>query len=201
VTAESFAPLPVGSRLRYVHHSAGSLGTGEGRMQVTVGRTTWQGRPALALTRSASATDVQDPTNRRLLAVLDGAGHPAAIYQPPLGIQLPLSVGKTWVAKTQVVRPGSGRSLPMSLQYTVHSVERLTVPAGTFTAWRVHAAEPNGDMLRVWLRTGDGLELRRSYRRAPSHAMGAGAREVELEAIELPAKAAAGASRPAAARR
>ena len=184
---ERFVALPSGTRLSYLRHDVGSYGRGETRMDVTVGDSTWRGRRAIAFTRAQSTTDLQEPETHKLLAVMNPNGQAVVTYNPPIGYDLPLTIGKSWTTRSEATTAGSPQVTPIEVRYTVQTQETITVPAGTFKAWRLHLADLNaGDEQRVWIAMDTGLALKRSYRRTSSHAQGIGAREIELVSIETP---------------
>jgi hypothetical protein len=76
-------------------------------------------------------------------------------FEPPYPrFMFPLTIGKTWTVETRSrvsPQPGTG-TLVQSVSATVRRWERITVPAGVFTALRVDAAINwrNTDFASVW---------------------------------------------------
>lgn len=177
--ADHFNVPPPGTTLTYQLRNSGSFGAGDSRMVMTVGETTWQGKRAVTYAREKSTTDVQDYVTHKMLATLGPDGKPAMTYDPPFGYALPFEIGKSWVGKTTVNVAG-GKAIPFEARSTIEAYESVTVPAGTFKAWRIRIVNANGEEQVVWTSTDDGFAVKRSFTRPVSHPEGAGTREVEL---------------------
>jgi hypothetical protein len=70
-------------------------------------------------------------------------------YDPPLGYDFPLEVGKTWTQDLMLTVGGSA-PIPMKAQWKVEAYEDVTVPAGTFKAWRVVFTDNFGYKQTTW---------------------------------------------------
>jgi hypothetical protein len=182
----AFTPLPVGTRLTYLRRDVGSFGNGETRLQVTVGEMNLRGKRVVKFERLNGTTDLQEPDTGKLIAVLDASGQPAIVYDPPLGYETPLAVGKRWTSQSKATTLATRQSTAIEVRYQVQDLDEITVQAGTFRAWRLQLVDHTGDEQRVWISTDTGLALRRSFRRPATHPQGAGARDIELIARELP---------------
>ena len=71
-----------------------------------------------------------------MFMVLGPGDRPLMRYDPPLGYDFPLEVGKTWTQDITLTVGGTTK-VPMKANWTVEADEDVTVPAGTFKAWRV----------------------------------------------------------------
>ena len=184
--ADHFSVPAAGTTLIYKQRNSGSFGAGDATTVMKVGETTWQGRRAVTYAREKSTTDVQDMATHKMLATLGPDGKTAMTYDPPFGYELPFMVGKSWIGKTSVNVAATGKVMVVETRSTIEAYEDVTVPAGTFKAWRIRMVNVNGEEQVIWTSTADGHAVKRSFVRPASHPEGAGTREVELVSRTLP---------------
>jgi len=95
-------------------------------------------------------------------------------FQPPYPrFMFPLAIGKTWSVETRSrvsPEPGTG-TLVQSVSATVRGWERITVPAGVFTALRIDAAVNwrNTDFASVWGNSAESFWYATNVRNAVLH--------------------------------
>jgi hypothetical protein len=68
---------------------------------------------------------------------------------------------------------------------TVEAFEEVTVPAGTFKAFRVRASNNMGEQSVNWLSPELGLFVKGRTERTAEHPAGAGVREMELKTVDV----------------
>lgn len=120
-----------------------------------------------------------------VFATLDAAGRPAMRYEPPLGYDWPLVVGKRWVQHIQLT-VGANTRVPMKATWTVEAYEDVTVPAGTFKAWRVVMTDNFGFKQTTWSVPEQlGVYARRVSERPATHPQGGAGTQV-LELLSVP---------------
>jgi hypothetical protein len=120
-----------------------------------------------------------------VFVLLDAAGRPAMRYEPPLGYDWPLAVGKSWVQDIQLT-VGANTRVPMKASWTVEAYEDVTVPAGTFKAWRVVMTDNFGFKQTTWSVPEQlGVYARRVSERPASHPQGGAGTQV-LELLSVP---------------
>lgn len=178
--ADRFVAPADGTRLTYERRDSGSYGSGEGRVEVVVRERLWLGRPALVFERAQATSEVRARDTLQLLALLGPQGQTVLSYDPPVGVEPPLEVGRRWTVQSTVTTAATGRSLPIELRYEVEAWDHLTVAAGRFTVWVVRIDAAAGEEERLWLAEDGSVVVRRIDRRPPTHPLGAGLREVEL---------------------
>jgi hypothetical protein len=83
------------------------------------------------------ARDVRDRNWNVIGAVQDGTRSKARTYRGSLSF--PLTIGKTWTAKAEFTN-ASGEQLSYAPKAEVVAWESVTVPAGTFDAFRIKAS-------------------------------------------------------------
>jgi len=187
--AEKMVVPPMGTVLTYHRKSSGSLGSFDGQVVWTFAQSTWQGRPAIAFGSPQAGVSLHDPANFDLLGGLNPAGQPAFAYDPPLGLGWPLEVGKTWRTNVTQTRLPSGEKTPLTIDYKVEAWEDVTVPAGSFKAYRVSWRNNLGETEVRWLNPMEGLAtIKRQVERPATHPMGAGVLQAELLSRVLPGK-------------
>jgi hypothetical protein len=123
-----------------------------------------------------------DPKTHANMATLDAEGKATTVFDPPVGYQWPLQVGKTWTSKHTVTMPATGRTTPMEVNWKVEAWEDVTVPAGTYKAYKVVTTNSFGEVETRWVAPAAGIPTaRRLVTRPATHPQGAG----ELEAVLL----------------
>ena len=179
--AESPAATPAGTVTTYHRKSSGSLGTFDGPVVWTFTHSTWEGRPAVVqMARLGGAA--YDPKTHANMANLDAEGKATMVFDPPVGYQWPLQVGKAWTSKHTVTTPATGRSVALEVNWKVEAWEDVTVPAGNIKAFRVVTSNNFGEVETRWVAPAAGiLVAKRQVTRAATHPQGPG----ELEAVLL----------------
>lgn len=182
--AERYIPPPMGSTWSYATNSTGSYGSGDTQLTVRLAESTWEGRPVLNF-QTASQHQLQD-RNLNLLAITAIDGKLQLRYDPPVGWDWPLEIGKVTTRDHVVTIVATGQKIPFKSTWTVEAYEDVTVPAGTFKAWRLRYADTTGETQVLWsVPETMGVFAKRSLERSPSHRQGAGTRVMEL--VTMPA--------------
>lgn len=182
--AEHFATMPDGSLHSYWRTATGSLGSGERRIDWTLSRDTWQGRAVLRSVSPQAGTTLYDAQTHAMVANLNAAGEILTTFDPPAGFRFPLVVGDQWTSQHLVTQGQTGRSFTLTMQWAVQAYERITVPAGSFDAWRIVSTDSLGETQRLWSNPNLGLgTIKREVTRPASHPAGAGTLVGELIAV------------------
>lgn len=179
--AESPTADAVGTVTTYHRKSSGSLGAFDGQVVWKVDRATWEGKPVVSST-SGAGTSLHDPVTHGLIANLDRSGKPIFSFDPPLAWAWPLEVGKTWTSRHAMKVHASGQTLPLEIRWTVEAYESVTVPAGTFMAFKIVTQNNYGETETRWTRPQEGLAtIKRVTTRSAQAPQGPG----QLEAVLL----------------
>jgi hypothetical protein len=181
--AERYVPPPLGASWIYQVTSSGSFGSlNKAPMTVTLSEAPFEGRTLLRFSSPASTTLQTDRVG--VVAALDPAGRPLMRYDPPLGYEWPLEVGKTWTQDITLT-VGASTKVPMKAMWTVEAYEDVTVPAGTFKAWRIVMTDNFGFRQVTWsVPEKLGVYARRTSERPATHPQGgAGQQVVELVTV------------------
>lgn len=187
-TATQMAEVPAGIVNTYHRKSSGSLGVFDGPVPWTMSPSSWQGRPVLAYA-SPAGTSLHLPANHGLVANLSPQGLPVMSYDPPIDAPWPLQVGKTWSTQHTVTMHPSGRTLVTTINGAIESWGDVTVPAGTYKAFKLVWTNDLGETETRWVAPADGISpIKRHVERPASHPQGAGVLDAELLSSVKPAK-------------
>lgn len=187
--ADTMASSPQGTVTTFHRRSSGSLGTFDGPVVWTQGTSTWQGKPVVSAVSPQAGATLHDPVTHGMLATLDAAGKPAMSFDPPIALQWPLEVGKTWKSSHTVTLHASGRTMPLQMDWKVESWGDVSVPAGLYKAYKVVSTNQFGEVETRWVSPKDSLPtLKRNVVRPASHPQGAGVLDGVLLSRTLPAK-------------
>ena len=187
--AEKMVVSPMGTVTTFHRKSSGSLGNFDGQVVWTYAQSTFQGKPVIAFGAPQAGVSLLDPATFGMLVNLNPAGQPMFSFDPPMTYPWPLQVGKTATQKLMMTMYPSGAKVPMTIDYKVESWEEVTVPAGTFKAYRVSWINNFGEVETRWLNPMEGLAtIKRHVERPASHPQGAGVLDAVLLSRVLPAK-------------
>ena len=176
--AERYVPPAVGSTVEYRMVNTGSFGSTSGTLTMKVSEVLYEGR-MLRKYETPSGSTLQSPM-AGTVAVLSTAGQPLMRYDPPLDFNFPFVVGKTWTVD-HVLTVGEGNRMPMKTSWKVEAYEDVTVPAGTFKAWRVVMTDNFGFRQTSWSMPDTiGMFAKRMSERPPGHPQGAGTQLLEM---------------------
>lgn len=180
--ADRYIPPPMGSTWTYAMSSTGSYGSGDTQLTVRMAEAPWEGRTVLNF-QTAAQHQLHD-RNLNLLAITSLDGKPQVRYDPPIGWDWPLEVGQVTTRDHVATVVATGQKIQFKATWTVEAYEDVTVPAGTFKAWRLRYADTTGETQVLWSMPETlGVFPKRSLERSPSHRQGAGTRVMELLSV------------------
>ncbi|MDO9146833.1 MAG: hypothetical protein Q7U52_04070 [Hydrogenophaga sp.] len=186
-TADKMQINPMGTVLTYHRKSSGSLGNFDGQVVWTQAPATWQGKPVISSGAPQAGVGLHDPVSFGLMANLNPAGQPLMSFEPPIDYPWPLQVGKTWTVNHTVTLYPSGNKLPLKVDGKVESFGDVTVPAGTFRAFKLVWSINQNEFETRWIAPNNGLAtIKRHVERPASHPQGAGVLDAELISRVLP---------------
>lgn len=174
------APKP-GSTVEYRVTNTGSFGNNTSLSMMRISESTWKGQPVL---RYESPTGVLLNNGQAgIVALLNPAGEPTIQYEPAFGYQWPLAVGKTWESD-HVATTGAGSKVPIKASWKVEDYGDVTVPAGTFKAWRVTMTDNLGFRQTTWsVPQKMGMFAKRLSERPDGHPQGGGTQLYEMTQV------------------
>lgn len=178
---EGWTAPPPGSSWEMAQRNTGSFGK-DVRYTVTRGDISWKGASAVALANSQGITIVADPATGRFISFIDRNGKEMVSYDPPIGWDYPLKVGRSWSREKQrMTLHAAGRTLEFDFTCKVEDFEQVRVAAGSFGAFRIRCANNIGSEETYWAspEMGGGF-VKTQFRRDASSPLGAGTQESEL---------------------
>jgi len=175
--AERYVAPPLGSTWVNERRDTGSYGTASIRAPGKRGEQTWQGNQHVTFEGPEGA----------IMARPDGAwvgvfrdGKPILTWDPPASYEWPLVVGKTFTQSYRLTNHVTQRTQAFDSTSSVEAYEDVSVPAGTFKAFRVKSSDTLGNENITWFSPALGIFVKQSMRRTDKHAQGPGTREIEL---------------------
>jgi len=173
---EGYVAPPVGSSWTQSNRNTGSYGP-SGTSQITRAERTWEGKPVIAFigARGAFLMDSEGGD----VAFVGQDDKPLLRWEPHQNWDWPLQVGKTFTREYQLI-VGADRTIPYTRTCAVKSVEDVSVPAGTFKAWKVECSNTLGVEDSLWFSPELGIFVKSSSKRSAANPFGAGTQEMEL---------------------
>lgn len=186
---DKLVSVPMGTTTTYHRKSSGSLGNYDGKVVWTHSAATWQGQPVIAFGAPQAGVSLHEPVSFGMVAQLGIDGKPQSSFEPPVNYPWPLVVGKTWSTTHTVTLHATGRALQLKVDGKVDSVGDITVPAGTFKAYKLVWVNNLGEAETRWIGVDDGLAtIKRHVERPATHPQGPGMLDAELLSRQFPAR-------------
>ncbi len=183
----AYRPNPTGTVTSFHRVSSGSFGVSDGPVVWTHESGTWQGREVEFARSPQAGTTVYDRASHGTLATLTPAGQTISSFEPPMGLRYPLAVGQRWSDQHQLTMHRTGSTVPLTVNYAVEAYEAVTVPAGTYQAFRVAITDSFGERATYWVAPSLGLgTVKRVAQRPATHPAGAGQIEGVLTSVKRP---------------
>jgi hypothetical protein len=175
--AERYVAPPLGTTWQNARQDSGSYGSGSAKFAGSRGERMHQG--ARMITFEVAAGTVVATPEGNWLGIFKG-DTPMVTWDPPLGWPWPIEVGKTWTREQRMTLHAAKRTVSYVLTQKVEAYEDVTVPAGTFKAFKLSTTTSLGDDNLTWFSPDMGIFIKQSLKRSAKHPSGAGSRELEL---------------------
>jgi hypothetical protein len=170
---------PAGTTSTYEMRDSGSFGsTSKTVTNRSLGERTWRGKTYRAL-EIEQGTRLSDPVTGEWVAIVKGDA-PFVTYEPPLGYNWPLTVGKSFVRKFRVTNHATKQTTDIEATIKVEAYEEVTVPAGTFKTFKMLYTDSTGFETINWYNPDGGGWVKIRSRRTSTHPLGPGTRELDL---------------------
>lgn len=176
--AERLVPPSLGSTWEIAQRNTGSFGK-DAQIRVTRGEANWQGMPQVAMSNSLGITTIFSPEGGQH-AIVGREGKPLMSWEPPIGFQFPLTVGKTWTTSHKLTVHPTGKTFSYNFSCKVESYEDVAVAAGTFKAFKVPCLTTIGTEEAFWFSPDLGIHVKINFRRTDKSPFGPGTQETEL---------------------
>jgi len=177
--AERYVAPPLGSTHTNLQRASGSYGSLTEKVTWTTGEQMWEGERLTAF-ESSKYTILMRP-GRGWIGTFKG-GKPLITWDPPLSLDWPLVAGKTWKKNYRMTVHAAKRTIPYQVTQKVEAYESVTVPAGTFHAFKISTSSTLGQEDVAWLSPDLGVYVKQIWKRTEKHARGPGTLEIELVA-------------------
>jgi hypothetical protein len=172
--AERYVAPPDGSSYVIQRKDTGSYGRTDGQVPIKVGRRMVDGLEMVTFMGPAGGV-LARPSGHWVNMF---AGDKVFMsWNPPIGWEWPLEVGKTWTKKYESTNHMNKRTISYESTQTVEAHEEVSVPAGTFKTFRVSTRTSMGDENVVWFSPDLGIWVKANLRRNANHPAGPGSRD------------------------
>lgn len=173
----SYVVPPLGSTWVVARSDSGSFGATSSQIASKRGEQTWQGQKLSALEAPGFTQLLND--KGAIVAMMNG-DKPLASFDPPLGFAYPLEVGKSLSSTHNVTIFPSMKITPLQVTQKVEAYEEVTLPAGTFKAFKISWSESNGNENTYWVSPELGITVKSILIRTGKWSTGEGRRENQL---------------------
>jgi hypothetical protein len=180
--AERYVAPASGSSYVVQRRDTGSYGATNGPVTIKVGRRMYQGSEVTSW--SGPKIGVLALPTGNWLGVFAG-DKPIVTWDPPLGWEWPLEVGKSWTKEYRMTNHMNQRTVTYQSTQKVEGYEDVTVPAGTFKAFRMSTSTSLGEENVVWFSPDLGIWVKAQMRRSAKHPAGAGTRDDVLASQDI----------------
>jgi hypothetical protein len=168
---------PAGATWTNAQTLAGSFGSGNKVVTTTMGEGTWQGKTMRAFHSGANWTFINSDF---CWVGMAAAGKPIFTWDPPICYRYPIAVGKTWSEKRRLMIHPAKRTIALESTWKVEAYEEVSVPAGTFGAFRISYSDNNGTDRVDWYSPDLGVFVKSNVKRSAKHPSGPGSVESML---------------------
>ncbi len=176
--AERWMPPTAGASWDVAQRNTGSYGK-DLQFRVTRGEGIWQGQPVVTLVNSQGVNTLITPDGH-WIALVGRDGQTLTRWDPPLGFNYPITVGKSWVTSYRMTLGANGQTIPYDLACTVESHEKITVRAGTFDAFKIVCSTNIGNEETYWINFDMGPFIKTALKRTDKSPFGPGTQSTEL---------------------
>ena len=172
--------IAIGSSFVRATQDSGSYGNG--RTTATVTREPnrqWKGSTVAPWKQTPGPTLLLDLQHGGFYALLNGE-QPAISWEPVLAWPWPMKVGQTFNRQSTMTLHANNRTVPLEQNVVVEAYEEVTMPAGTFKAFRIRTVDNHGNDDVNWFSPELTVFVKQKLTRTEKHAAGPGVRETEL---------------------
>jgi hypothetical protein len=176
--AERYVAPPLGSTWVTARRDSGSFGSGNVQVSSKRGERMWQGQQVITFESPGSAILAASDSGN-WLGIVSG-DKPLITWEPGMTWDWPLEVGKTWTHNHRMTIHARNQTIPYQLTQKVEAYEDVTVPAGTFKAFKISTYSNLGEENLNWYSPELGIYVKYIYTRTAKNAAGPGRRESEM---------------------
>jgi len=185
---EQYVALPLGSTFTLTYRNTGSYGSGTPTATIQATERTWEGKRYLAFV-GPTGTILANPADGGWVTILAPDGSPVISFDPPTGYDYPIVVDKTWSRSIRQTLHKANKTLESEVKYKVEAYEDVTVPAGTFKAFKMRQQWFLNSKLAAdntnWFAPELGIFVKQVQRRTADSNFGPGTQEVEAISLTI----------------
>lgn len=176
--AERFVSPPLGSTFTYAQINTGAFGSGTSQATSKITERNWEGKRMTAIVSPAGVLLQND--DGKWSSILGSDDRLIISYDPPVGYDYPLEVGKMWTKSYRMTIHPRNQTIPFDMTFKIESYEDMTVPAGTFKVFKVSVSNTIGTEMVQWFSPELGNFVKQTQKRPASSPLGPGTRDEEL---------------------
>lgn len=165
---------PQGSTWTSTVTASGSFGKGNRQTTTTMGMGSWQGKNLQAFHGQPNSTFVD---SGGCWVGMGAGGKPMFSWDPPICYRYPIKVGNAWNDQRRLTIHAAKRTVNLESQWKVEAYEEVSVPAGSFGAFRITYSDSNGTDRVDWFSPELGIFVKSSITRTTKHPSGPGTLE------------------------
>lgn len=177
--AERFVAAPLGSTWLQEQRNSGSYGSNNVQVQIRRGERMWQGQQVITY-ETPQVTILAEPEPTGNWIGFFSGDKPMTTFDPPAGWNWPLEVGKTWTKDYRMTNHAKNQTIPYQQTQKVEAYEDVTVPAGTFKAFKITSSSSLGQENVAWFSPELGIYVKQVNTRTGKNAAGPGRQEIEV---------------------
>ena len=182
-TMESAKIPPQGSSWSYASTPSGSFGKENRKTTTTMGMGSWQGKSMMA--QHGQPTSIFVNADGCWVGMAAGS-KPLFGFDPPICYRFPIAVGNSWSDKRRMTMYQAKKTVNLESHWKVEAYEEVSVPAGTFGAFRITYSDDNGTDRVDWFSPELGIWVKSSIKRRAGHPAGPGTLENILISHTIP---------------
>lgn len=156
---------------------SGSFGKGSKAVTTTMATGTWQGKTMRAFHAGPTWTFVN--SNFCWVGMVAG-GKPIFTWDPPICYRYPIAVGDSWSDKRRLTIHPAKRTVNLESHWKVEAYEDVSVPAGTYGAFKITYSDSNGTDRVDWYSPDLGIWVKSHVTRSAKNPNGPGVLESQL---------------------
>jgi hypothetical protein len=176
--AERWVGPPLGTTYTLTRTDSGSYGSGTSQITIKVNESMWEGKQVKAFASPEGVLLLN--ADAAWIAVLGPDDKPMVTWDPPIGPEFPLEVGKTWTKSYRATAHAVKQTFPFDSAWKIEAYEDVTLPAGTFKAFKIGYSDTLGNESMMWYMPELGFVAKRIDKRTAKYRAGPGTRESEL---------------------
>jgi hypothetical protein len=179
---ERYVVAPLGTTFTSSSTSTGSFGSGTTQTITKITERMWEGKKVTAF---ASSSGVLLASSEGWQAILAPDDKPIFTWDPPIGYDWPLEVGKTWTKSYRITVHAAKQTIPFDNTSKIEAYEDVTVPAGTFKVFKIRSSDTLGNENIAWFSPEHGFFIKQTQKRTDKNSLGPGMRETEVIKLDI----------------